>query len=266
VSINGDARAYPTNVLSRHEIVNDVVDNRPIAVTWFPLCFSGIVYDRGFGNRTHTFEVSGKLIMNALVMYDHQTNTLWSHFTGDAVQGPLVGTKSEILPAMQTPWRRWKELHPNTVALDKEGAYRSDSYNGYYANDSAGVFWETHTDDRLTSKQSVLGVLIDGVPKAYPHFNLYDNPVLNDSLAGKDLVVTFDASSLTGGTFNRTVAGRSLTFRSADTPESASPLMVDDQTVSLWRMLTGEAVEGELKGNVLDQIPSNYSFWLAWKD
>ena len=85
------------------------------------------------------------------------------------------------------------------MALDKEGAYRSDSYNGYYANDIAGVFGGTHTDDRRTSKQSVLGVLIYGVPKAYPRLNLYDNPVLNDSLTGKDLVVTFDAGSLTGG-------------------------------------------------------------------
>ncbi len=34
VSINGDARAYPINILSRHEIVNDVVGGESIAVTW----------------------------------------------------------------------------------------------------------------------------------------------------------------------------------------------------------------------------------------
>ena len=68
------------------------------------MLLEGIVYALQFGDETLTFGVSGALIMNALVMYDHQTDTLWSHFTGDAVQGPLVGTKLQVLPAMQTLW------------------------------------------------------------------------------------------------------------------------------------------------------------------
>ena len=204
--------------------------------------------------------------MNALVMYDHQTNTLWSHFTGDAVRGPLVGTKLEILTAMQTSWKRWKELYPDTLVLDKEGSYQYDVYNGYYESGSAGVIGETRSDDRLYSKASVLGILIDGVAKAYARSDLYEHPVVNDSVAGEDLVVTFDPESFTAVTFSRDVAGRTLTFQPTDSPDSGSPLMVDDETGSLWLMLTGEAIEGELKGTMLEQIPSNYAFWFAWKD
>ena len=204
--------------------------------------------------------------MNALVMYDHQTNTLWSHFTGDAVQGSLVGTKLEILPAMQTLWGQWKELHPGTLVLDKEGSYEFGAYQGYYEIASAGVIGETRRDDRLHRKMTVLGVLINGLAKAYSRVDLYNQPVINDSVAGKDLVVTYDSEIITAGVFNRDVAGRTLTFRPIESKESDTTLMVDDETGSRWLLLTGEAIEDDLKGTVLEQIPYNYSFWFAWKD
>ena len=62
--------------------------------------------------------MSGKLVMNALVMYDYQTDSLWSHFTGDAIKGDYLGTRLELVPSTHTTWGRWKELHPDTLALD----------------------------------------------------------------------------------------------------------------------------------------------------
>jgi hypothetical protein len=224
------------------------------------------VYARQFGDETLTFGVSGKLIMNALVMYDHQTDSLWSHFTGEAIVGPLAGTKLEILPALQTTWGRWRGLHPDTLVLDKGAGYTYDGYRFYYTDPSAGVIGETRSDDRLYKKEFVLGLLINGQAKAYAFGDLNEHPVVNDSFAGADLVVIFDPESATGGIFSRDVAGRTLTFRATDSPESGSPLMVDDETGSRWLMLTGEAIEGELKGTELEQIPSNYAFWFAWKD
>ena len=201
--------------------------------------------------------------MNALVMYDHQTDSLWSHFTGDAITGPLAGTRLEILPAIQTTWGRWKELHPDTLVLDKGGRHRFDTYDSYYAGGSAGVIGEYRSGERLYKKEFVLGLVIDGEAKAYAFGDLNEQPVVNDALVGKDLVVTFDPESATGGTFSRDVGGRTLTFRPV---ESDSLLMADEETGTHWRMLTGEAVAGELTGTSLEQLPSNYSFWFAWKD
>ena len=201
--------------------------------------------------------------MNALVMYDHQTDSLWSSFTGDAVRGPMAGTKLGILPALQTTWGRWKELHPDTMVLEQGLSYQYDSYNSYYSGGSAGVIGENRSDDRLYKKEFVLGLVINGEAKAYAFGDLNQQPVVNDTLAGKDLVVTFDPESATGGTFSRNVDGRTLTFRPL---ESDSLLMADEETGTHWRMLTGEAVAGELTGTSLEQIPSNYSFWFAWKD
>ena len=170
--------------------------------------------------------------MNAFVMYDHQTDSEWAHFTGAAITGPFAGTKLEILPAFHTTWGQWKKLHPDTLVLDKEGEYGSpfyefDSYEFYYSDGSAGVFGETRSDDRLHRKEFVLGLLMDGQAKAYAFGDLNEHPVVNDSFAGQELVVTFDPESATGGVFSRKVAGRTLTFQPIESPESSSPLMVE---------------------------------------
>lgn len=205
--------------------------------------------------------------MNALVMYDHQTDSLWSHFTGDAIVGPLAGTKLEILPALQTTWERWRGLHPDTLVLDKgAGEYRDDSYDSYYESDDAGSIGETREDNRLLRKEFVLGLVVNGEAKAYAFPDLKDHPVVNGSVGGKDVVVTFDPESATGGTFSRNVAGRTLTFLPFESTDSNMPLMVDRETGSQWLLHTGEAIGGTLKGTKLEALNSNYAFWFAWKD
>ena len=104
--------------------------------------------------------------MNALVMYDHQTRTLWSQFLRKGVKGPLAGVEFEVIPVTQTTWSAWKELHPDTVALRKFSS-GSDTYKGYYQSRSPGVLGESTRDDRLGRKELVLGVDADGATKAY---------------------------------------------------------------------------------------------------
>ena len=204
--------------------------------------------------------------MNALVMYDHQTDSLWSHFTGDAVLGDYFGTRLELVPSTMTTWGRWRELHPDTLALDKGGRYTWDGYTSYYRNSDAGVIGETVDDDRLRTKDLVVGVVIDGEAKAYAFEVLTEQPVVNDSLGGSNVLVVFDAETSTGNTFSRELDGRTLEFRLSEGASDGGLLMVDGETGSEWRLLTGEAVSGPLMGTRLEQIPSNYSFWFAWKD
>ena len=93
--------------------------------------------------------MSGKLIMNALVMYDHQTDTLWSQFLGKGVEGPLAGKNLELTPLLHTTWEAWKAAHPETLVLNKRGRYQGDRYQGYYASSEPGVIGERVADDRL---------------------------------------------------------------------------------------------------------------------
>ena len=205
--------------------------------------------------------------MNALVMYDHQTDTLWSQFLSRGVKGPLTDTTLEIVPAIQTTWRQWLELHPDTLVLDKRGRYQKDRYEGYYRGASAGILGESNRDNRLPSKELVIGLDLDGAAKAYSFQAIANQKVINDTLAGDDVVVTFDPTSETGAVFKRQIEGRSLTFQLL-TNETADGIMLmqDRETGSLWQTVTGRAVGGPLAGQALTRLPSHYSFWFAWTD
>ena len=207
--------------------------------------------------------MSGKLIMNALVMYDHQTETLWSQFLSRGVKGPLIDTSLEVLPALQTTWQQWLKLHPDTLVLDKRGQYPSDRYEGYYRGGSAGILGESHKDNRLSRKDLVLGVAVDGAAKAYPFRSMVDQPIINDFWAGKEILVVFDQISETAAVFERRLGDRSLSFQLV--PRD-SFLIRDQETNSTWQALTGRAIDGPLAGEVLTRLTSHYSFWFAWSD
>ena len=252
------------------------------------MCFTGIVYAREIGGSTHTFGVSGKLIMNALVMYDHQTDTLWSQFLSRGVKGPLTGVPLEIVPSLQTTWSQWLQLHPETLVLDKGGGSTRDHYEGYYQRGDAGIIGESNKDNRLPRKELVVGLNLGGRAIAYPFRTMVDQPVINDYFAGKDLLVTFEPLSEPGVVFDRRLDGRTLSFRPLtneafqilfgsntdpgatglplENHQTETPLMQDIETRSVWQALTGRAIEGPLQGAVLTREPSHYSFWFAWSD
>ena len=228
-----------------------------------------MVFARDIGAQTLTFGVSGKLIMNALVMYDHQTDSLWSQFLSRGVRGELKGAQLELLPALMTDWATWANLHPDTLVLDKGGRFSRDSYQRYYDSPDAGVLGETRIDDRLYTKEYVVGLVHNDVIRAYPFSVLNDTPVVNDTVADEPVLVTFDATSGAGVVFNRIVDGQTLTFEAFNPEADSSEGLVylqDTETSTRWLALTGEAVEGELAGNTLQQIPTTLSFWFGWKD
>ena len=224
------------------------------------------MYSREINGGEHTFGVSGKLIRNVLVMYDHQTRTLWSQFLHEGVEGELTGVKLEVLPAVQTKWAAWRELHPDTKALDKDGGYLGDPYAGYYGDDRAGVIGESNRDDRLRTKDLVVGVNIDGSPKAYAVDALSDVDLLNDQLGGRDVLLFFEGETRTALLYDRNVGGEPLTFTIEGAPAGIQTTLIDDQTGSRWSAFTGRALDGELQGVVLQRIPSHLSFWFAWTD
>lgn len=222
------------------------------------------MYARRIGGEEYTFGVSGKLIMNTLVMYDHQTGSLWGQLLGRAVEGPLAGTPLEILPAVHTTWEEWTQLYPQTLVLNKRGSYRSDAYANYYLDPGAtGVIGETTRDDRLPPKEYVIGVLVDAQAKAYPFRALNDTPVVNDTFAGRELLIFFAPDSATGLVWDRRLGDRLLTFELASAEDTT---LRDVETGSLWRGLTGEAIQGPLAGQQLTFYPSTYAFWFGWKD
>ena len=200
------------------------------------------MYARELDGTVYEFGVSGKLIMNGLVMYDRQTETLWSQILGEAVKGPLNGRKLEALPATQTTWTRWRELHPDTKVLDKRGDYRRDPYASYFLRPDRGVIGSTRKDDRLPPKDLVVGLQGEEGSKAYPFRVLRRERVINDSFEGQPILAVFEPESGTGLIFSREVSGRVLSFEPANT-SGATGVLRDVETGTDWDGLTGEAVD-----------------------
>ena len=204
--------------------------------------------------------------MNALVMYDHQTDTLWSQFLGKGVKGPLTGKSLELLPLSHTTWDTWKSAHPDTLVLDKRGQYQHDRYTGYYASAEPGVIGERIKDDRLQTKALVVGVNIAGHTKAYPLGTLAKQGVVNDKVGGVGIVVVFDRSSNTSVLYESRASDRELTFEAFGEWGGPRSKLRDHETGTIWTAFTGVATDGPLAGTKLKRVQSHLSFWFAWTD
>lgn len=190
----GVARAYPHRIINWHEIVNDTVAGDPVLVTYCPLCFTGIAFERKIDGSQTSFGVSGKLYKSNLVMYDRSTETLWNQLGGEAIIGEHLGKKLKQIPLETITWDDWKNKHPNTEVLSKDTGftrnYDQNPYEGYETNrDTFGTEFE---DDRLHPKAKIWAVELNGKFKAYSDEALSRIGSLNDSFAGKNLKISRD--------------------------------------------------------------------------
>ena len=221
------------------------------------------MYAREIDGEEFSFGVSGKLIRNVLVMYDRQTESYWSQLLGESVAGTMVGTKLDFLPSWMMTWEQWKDLHPDTLALDKGGRRGGrDTYDSYYASDRAGVIGKTNNDERLYTKEFVIGVELENVAVAYPFSVLNQESIVNDSVEGSDIIVVFDRGRGTGLVYDRNVDGQILTF----TQVSEEMSLIDEETGSTWDAFSGQAIDGPLAGEQLERVKSTIVFWFGWVD
>jgi hypothetical protein len=278
LEIEGDARAYPFQIMTWHEIVNDVVGGTPVAVTYCPLCNSALAYPRKVGTRILEFGTSGSLYNSALVMFDRQTESLWLHFEGIAIEGQLEGRRLELIPVQTLSFEQFRQEHPDGRVLSQDtGFSRPYGQNPYDFYDTAErpFLFDGEVDERLPAIARVVGVKIGEEAVAYPYEALSSDEgasVVQDAVGGEDLVVFWRAgvrSALdnpeielgrdvgTSGVFLRTVGGQDLTFR----VEGGE--VVDEQTGSVWS-LAGRATDGPLEGQELSPVQHLDTFWFAW--
>jgi hypothetical protein len=219
------------------------------------------VYSREIEGEVLEFGVSGKLVMNVLVMYDRQTDTLWSQLLGEGIKGPLKGVELEFVPAEHTTWSDWKTRHPDTLALVKGYSGNVDSYASYYSSGAAGVIGESHRDGRLSTKQFVIGVALGGEAVAYPFSVLSATPVVNDRVGGTPVLVVFDPENANGFVYERVINDEELEFDQIDERR-----LKDRNSGTLWDLFSGEALEGQFAGQMLQRVKSTGSFWFGWSD
>lgn len=190
-----EARAYPIAILDWHEVVNDRIGGRPVVVTYCPLCGSGMAFSARAAGRALNFGVSGLLYNSDVLLYDRQSESLWSQILGKAISGPRRGTRLEQIPLEHTTWGDWRARRPHSLVMSRDTGYRRDygrsPYLGYA--DSPRIWFAlSHRDPRRPAKEWVLGVEIDGVHRAYPFGELAKQPRVEERVAGRELVIGYD--------------------------------------------------------------------------
>jgi hypothetical protein len=145
------------------------------------------VYSRTVDGKEHTFGVSGRLYKSNVLLYDHQTESLWSQLMDQAIAGPAAGQNLRVLPSSRVKWKTWQRLNPSTKVLsDDTGFYRdysTDPYEGYYRIGSL-MFPVGDVRKDMSAKEPVLGIEIENYAKAYRLDWLSANPGIHDDTVG----------------------------------------------------------------------------------
>ena len=277
LQIGNDARAYPIQILTWHEIINDVVDGKPVVVTFCPLCNTAIAFDATFDDQVLDFGTTGRLRFSNLIMYDRQTETWWQQATGEGLAGKYAGEQLTFLPASIISWKEFKTNFPDGKVLSKDTGFRRDYGRNPYAgydniNNSPFLFRGPETPGVLPAMARVLTVDIDGEAVAFPYEILQQENVINEIVSGHEVAVfwqpgvasALDSSRIadgqdigTGVTFSRTIDQQVLTFSYVDGK------IIDDQTTSEWDVF-GTATSGQLVGTKLKPVVSVNHFWFSW--
>lgn len=266
VAGDGTAWAYPHRVMNFHEIVNTTLGSQPVAITYCPLCGSGLVFDRRPNDLRHdgalTFDNTSALYENDMVMVDAETHTYWWQVDGAGIVGNLTGTELTLLPSMTAAWSSWLELHPDTQVLSNDQGsgprYEFDPFEGYATRLDAGrtsfpTSPEAFADERLLPSTRIIGFDVDGTPAAVA---VLANEPVAVPISGADAVVFLDGAG-GGGLYSAAVDGQTASF----TWDGNS--FVDSVTGSGWNA-AGRATSGPTTGDQLRALPSRSAFWFAW--
>jgi hypothetical protein len=198
IAIAGEARAYLTPILEYHQVVNDVVGGVPIAVTYDPLTGAALAWKRDVEGRTLRFGVSGLIYNSGFLMYDRETQSLWSQFDGRAIAGPLAGKQLQPVPMRQEDFAAWLAREPKTKILIPPEPNHFD-YNesafAQYAEEDDVKFPIAGRDRRFHAKELVVGVVVGGKARAYLASLVTKNGGrAEDEIGGSKIAIRYDAA------------------------------------------------------------------------
>lgn len=261
IEINGDARAYPLRIMGWHEMFNDVIGGKPVALAYCTLCGAGVLYDTTLPGETEplVFGSSGFLYRSNKLMFDRRTDSLWNQFTGKPVAGPLVGKGIELktLPVAITSWAEWRRKHPDTRVLSLDTGHRRDYGSGVVYNDYFGspdlMFPSLGGGKGLAQKDYVFGLRLPGGAKAYPLRVFEGGRAINDRVGLRDVVLVGNAATRTVRAYDS--GGRQFTGGTLDA--------MTDAGGTVWQV--GEEAMVSPTGERLPRLPGHIAYWFGWQ-
>jgi len=219
-----------------------------------------VVHARSVKEQTLTLIVSGKLWRNSMIMQDEESKTLWSHITGAAMEGPLLGHQLATIPSVQTTWQAWSARHPETKVLKKSREIRSSRYQSYFDDEEkAGMFRAMWLQERMPGKTKIHGMTSGPHALAVTDERLAVGAVVN-SMVGEEAVVLVRSADGGVRAWTRRHEGVLLQFQRDG---EAGPV-TDRGTGSAWDLEQGICTSGTHGGTRLEERPVLLAYWFAW--
>lgn len=277
VSIHGEAKAYPIEVIGYHHQVKDTVGGQPILVTYCTVCRTGRVFSPFVNGKYEQFRLVGMDHFNAM-FEDAATKSWWQQATGMAITGPLKGTRLEEVPSAQMQLGDWVALHPKSFTLQPDPHFTAkyDSLRGYDEGTISSSL-EKRDSGSWKFKSWVIGVSLDGKQegkqegkqdgkengvgkrdsKAYDWNRLVKERVIQDSIGNTPVLLTIQPNDKT---FFVLTHNDSLRFQY----DTVTHLLKDINTQSSWQP-DGKCIAGPLSGQSLPRLQAYQEFWHSWK-
>ncbi len=269
IVINGEARAYPYEILNWHEIVNDVFDGVRVSITYCPLTASGIAFGMEQVGEDNTFGTSGKLYENNLVMYDRNTGTYYSQMLKEGIKGDNIYTDLVVKNTIETTWKGWKAMYPDSLVLSRDTGY-SRSYDDYpygsYKSDESIRFTTSYSSlgdvAEFYHPKTVTKVLkFDGIT----HLISFNELLLDPAFEVEDKIIFHDTSVKMASVFDTSFNGVSLIFSTYTESKKSGDFGLqafEDQFGNIWNM-KGVAIDGPDVGGQLTAVDSYNALWFA---
>ena len=256
VSLNGEAKAYPLELIGYHHQVRDSIGNTPAMITYCTVCRTGRVFAPMVEDRLEDFRLVGMDHFNAM-FEDAATRSWWRQVNGEAVAGPLKGKRLPEVSSEQMRLAAWIERHPQTLILQADSTFQEE-YEDLRDYDEGKSKSDLTRADSLSwqEKSWIVGVQLGAAARAYDWNDLLTHRVINDTLSGTPLLVALQNDSASFHVWQRDSLDFSL--------DASASLLRDEQTQSAWNW-QGECIAGVLQGQRLQALQSYQEFWHSWR-
>ncbi|MDX5585434.1 MAG: DUF3179 domain-containing protein [Aureibaculum sp.] len=271
IAKGNDVRAYPHYILDWHEIVNDFIDGQVVAISYCPLTGTAFGWSGDSnGSRRSTFGTTGLLYKANLILYDRNTNSNWSQLRLDCVNGSLIGSKPILTRIVETNWKTWKALYPNTKVLSTDTGFSRNytryPYGSYKTDHDFFIFRAFPSNSNLPNKERVYAIIDGDNSKVYRYENFENGKVIKDEFEGKEILVVGNENLIYSFQMNNSNSHLDFEYdfkeNNPDSGTDNTNVFFKDNEGNKWTIF-GEAIDGPRTGEKLMATKSVVSYWFA---
>lgn len=201
VSQSNESVCYPIyEMVSSRHIVNDILENEKIMITYCPACGSCMIFNRVVNGKELHFEVANGIYRRNMLMTDNVTNSIWQQSTGECIAGTMKGAQLEFLPYQQMNAEEWLKIYPNTFFVyenhNAPKALFSQEKIAKLTNKLSATEGPPNRHSKtLALNEKVWGIEINGFSKAYPISELKKITHITDKVGNVEIEINYSSTT-----------------------------------------------------------------------